>query len=195
MVLISQNKSRWLILNAIFSSLAHSTYPGHEHLILRSPEVCDCRFSKEKTNEPKELSSSRKSKAHKVTGDFVIGSHHHVYRWTPRKPLFSAFQRTADTQDSKEKQFSGGVCWSNKESDDQKIDPPLGFAIGVGAHHPRGRRDKPLMRWFERGPNGDLSPFSLTSSDYKPHFTAFFSRKSSIKKTHLLAFWVANPAL
>ena len=118
MVLISQNKSRWLIVTSIFLSLAHSMYPGHEHLILRSPEVCDCRFSKEKTDEPKGLSSYRKSKAHEVTGDFVIGGHPHVYRWTLRKQLFSAFQRTVDTQDSKEKQFSCGVCWSNKESDD-----------------------------------------------------------------------------
>ena len=95
--LISPNKSKWLVLTSIYTSMGHSTHLKRGHLILRSPEVCDCRFSKEKTRGPKGLSSSRKSKAHEVTGDFVIGGHHHVYSWTPRKQLLSAFQRTVDT--------------------------------------------------------------------------------------------------
>jgi len=94
----------------------HSTHLKRGHLILRSPEVCYCRFSEEKTRGAKGLSSSRKSKAHEVTGDFVIGGHHHVYSWTPKKQLLSAFQRTVDTQDSKEKQFSGGVVDQTKKA-------------------------------------------------------------------------------
>jgi hypothetical protein len=68
--------------------------------------------------EPKELSSSRWSKAHEVTGDFVIGGHDHVYRWTLRKQLFSAFQRTVDTQDSKEKSLVAVLLIEQRGSDD-----------------------------------------------------------------------------
>ena len=47
--------------------------------------------ARRKRGGPKGLPSSRKRKAHEVTGDFVIGGHHHVYRWTPRKQLSAHF--------------------------------------------------------------------------------------------------------
>ena len=47
--------------------------------------------ARRKRGGAKGLPSSRKRKAHEVTGDFVIGGHHHVYRWTPRKQLSAHF--------------------------------------------------------------------------------------------------------
>jgi hypothetical protein len=43
---ISRNKSRWLVLTSIYTSVAHSTYLEHEYLVLGSPEVFDPRTSK-----------------------------------------------------------------------------------------------------------------------------------------------------